>query len=61
MFQINAEALPPSEDFLYLGRTIIQNKKDWTTVNQNLWKAKRWWVMIARVLANKGTMLRAWG
>ena len=45
LFQINAEALPPSEDFLYFGRKITQNKKDWTTVYQNLRKAKRWWVM----------------
>ena len=37
-FQINAEILPPSEAFRYLGRRIAYNNIDWTTVYLNLRK-----------------------
>ena len=40
-FQINAETLPPSEAFPYLGRTITYNNSNWEAVYQNLRKARR--------------------
>ena len=60
-FQINVEDLPPSEALLYLGQTITYKKSDWPEVYQNLKKARRWWGMIARVLAKTGATVRVYG
>ena len=49
-FQINAETLPPLEDFPYLGWTITYNNSNWAAVYQNLRKYRMWWGMVARVL-----------
>ena len=48
-FQINAETLPPSEAFPYLGRTIVYNNSDQATVYLNLRKAWRRWTMLVIV------------
>ena len=57
-FQINAETLPPSELFLFLGRTISYNNSDWAAVYLNLHKARRPWTMLARVLERMGETVR---
>ena len=60
-FQINAEALPPSEALTYLGRKIFYNNSDWAAVYQNLRKAWRRWEMVVRVLENIGATSQARG
>ena len=50
LFQINAKTLPLLEVLPYLRRTITYNNSSWETVYLNLWKARRRWGMIARVL-----------
>ena len=60
-FQMNAETLPPSEAFLYLGRIIVYNNSDWVVVYQNLRKARMRWIMILRVLERTGATVRAQG
>ena len=60
-FQMNAETLPPSEAFLYLGRIIVYNNSDWVVVYQNLRKARMRWIMILRVLERTGATVRARG
>ena len=60
-FQINAEALPPSEALPYLGRKIFYNNSDWAAVYQNLRKAWRRWEMVVRVLENIGATSQARG
>ena len=60
-FQINAETLPPSEAFPYLVWKITYNNRNWEAVYQNLRKARRRWVMIARVMAKTGATVRKWG
>ena len=47
------EALP------YLRPTITYKNSDWKTVYQNLRKARRRWVMIARVMANTEATVQA--
>ena len=42
LFLINAKALPPSEAFTYLGRTITYNNSNWLAVYSNLRKSWRW-------------------
>ena len=58
-FQINAEALQPSESFPYLERTIAYNSSNLPTVYQNLRKAQRQWGVITRVLANTEATVRS--
>ena len=41
-FHITAKALPPSDPFTYLGRTIVYNNIDWLAVYSNLRKSWRW-------------------
>ena len=60
-FQINAESLPPSEAIPYLGRIIAFNNSDWAAVYQNLQRARRWQVIIARVMEMTGATVHAWG
>ena len=60
-YRQKTENLPPSEAFPYLGRTITYNNSDWEAVYLNLCKARRRWVMIARVLERKGSTVRAQG
>ena len=58
MFQINVEPLTLSEDFPCLGRTFSYNNNDWAVVNQNLHKAQRHWVMVARATEKTGATVR---
>ena len=61
-FQINAEPLPLSEAFSYLGMAIAFNNRDWPVAFQNLNKARRWWGMISRVFLKTGpTVWFPWG
>ena len=60
-FHINADTLPPSEAFPYLGRTITYNNRYWVTVYLDLRKARWRWGTIARVLESKGETVRDWG
>ena len=60
-FQINADTLPPSEAFPYLGRTITYNNSNWAVVCLNLQKVWRQWGMIARVLERTGATVQAQG
>ena len=61
LFQINAETLPPLEDFTYLARTIAYNKSNWAAVYQNLWKSRKHWGVVARVLERTGATVWALG
>ena len=61
MLQINAEDLPLSEAFSYLGWKIAYNNSDWAIVYQNLRKARGRWLMIAMVLVNTGSTVQARG
>ena len=61
LFQINADTLPPSEAFPYLGRKIAYNKIDWAAVYLNLRKARRRWGMLLRVLERTGATVREQG
>ena len=61
LFQINAEALPPSDAFLYLGQKITYYNSDWMAVYQNLRKARRRWGIIARVMAKTVSTVRGQG
>ena len=61
MFQINAEALPPSEAFPYLGWTSVYNNRNWPLVYQNLSKAQRQWGVIYRVLVNTVATVQSQG
>ena len=57
MFQINDEAVPKSEAFTYLGRTITYNNINWAAVYPNLFKSWWRWDMIVRVLERtRGTV-----
>ena len=60
-FQFNAEDLPSSEAFPYLGRTIAYNNSDWSAVYQNLRISQRGWRVIVRVLVKTGATARARG
>ena len=59
LFQINAETLPPLEDFPYLGRTIAYNNRDWAAVYQNMKKSRMRWEMVSRLLESTGAMVWA--
>ena len=59
--QINAENLPPSEAFIYLGRTVAYNNRNWAAVYLNLRKAWKWWGMVERVLERTGETERSQG
>ena len=61
MFQINANTLPPSEEFPYLGWRIEYNNSDWVAVYLNLRKAQRRWGIIVRFLERTGAMVQARG
>ena len=60
-FQINTEALSPSEAFPNIRRKITYSNSDWAVVYQNTRNVRRRWGMIVRVLVNTGEMVRAWG
>ena len=60
-FHINAETLPSSEDFPYLGRKIAYNNSNWAAVYQNLRKARRRWGMVERVMERTGAPVQTWG
>ena len=55
------KALPSLDSFPYLRRTITYNNIKWAAVYQKLSKARRWWVMVARVLSNTVSMVQARG
>ena len=61
LFQINAETLPPSEAFPYLGRTITCNNSNCAAVYLNLQKAHRRWGMVARVIERTVETVQAQG
>ena len=61
VFQINAEALSPLEDFPYLGQTIAYNNGSRPAVYHNLKKFWGRWGMITRMLENTGAMVRECG
>ena len=61
MLNINAEALPPSEELLYLRRKIAYNNINWAAVYQNPRNVRRWWGMITRVMAKTGATVQARG
>ena len=48
-------------DFLYLGRLVLYNNSDWLAQYKNLWKARRWWSMLGKVVSKTGEMVRAQG
>ena len=59
LFHNNADTLPLSDAFPYLGRTITYNNSDWAVVYLNLRKSQRRWGMIARVLEITGATVWA--
>ena len=61
LFHINTEALPPSEAFPYLGRTIDYNNSGCPAVYQNLKKEQMWWGVTTRVLVKMGATVWACG
>ena len=56
-----AEALPISDFFPYLGRTIAYNNSNWEAVYQNLWKARRLWGMLARLIEKTRATVQSMG
>ena len=61
MLQMNAENLPLSEAFLYLGQKITYINIYWTALYLNLCKAQRRWGMIAKVMERTVAAVRAQG
>ena len=56
-----SETLDPVADFMYLGHTDAYNNSDWVDLYQNLWKSRRHWEMVEKVVSNTGSMVWAWG
>ena len=51
--------LKSQKDFTYIGQTIAYNNSNWAAVYQNLRKAWRRWVMVARLLLSMGATVRS--
>ena len=41
--------------FKYLGRVMIEGDDNWPSVSGNLWKSRKSWVRITRILSQEGT------
>ena len=51
--------LESTENFPYLGRTVAFDNRDWTEMYENLRKAQKRWVVVAKVLTKTGATVRA--
>ena len=58
---MNSEPLEPVDSFKYLGHTVAYNNSNWATLYQNIWKVRRQWAMVGKVVTNMGETVRAWG
>ena len=58
---MNIEPLYTVAAFLYLARTVAYNNIDWAELYQNIQKARRWWVMVGKVVTKTGETVRARG
>ena len=61
MISVNSELLRPVAEFPYLRRTVTHNNSDWPALQQNLWKARRWWEMVGKVVWKTGETMQARG
>ena len=48
-------------EFTHLGRTAAYKNSDWATLYQNIWKARRRWVIVGKAEMKTGEMVREQG
>ena len=58
---VNSEPLEPATAFPYLGRTVAYNNSNWAALYHNLWKARRRWGVVGKVVTKTGATVRAQG
>ena len=58
---MNIEPLDLAAAFTYMGRTLAYKSSDWDFLYQNLWKARRWWRMLGKVVNKSGATVRVRG
>ena len=58
---MNAEPLDSVAELPYLGFTVAYNDIYWKSLYQNLWKARRRWEMLGKVVTNMGETVRERG
>ena len=58
---MNYEPLEPVAAFPYLGRMDAYNNSNWVDLYQNIWKARRWWVMVGKLVSKTGATFQARG
>ena len=51
---MNADPLEPSTAFPFLVRIVSYNNSYWESMYQNLWKARRQWGVVGKVVTNMG-------
>ena len=57
--QVNSDPPKYVDAFPYLCCTIVYNNSDWEAVYHDLWKARRHWEMISKVLTKTGAKVQA--
>ena len=58
--QVNLDTLETTDAFQQLGRTVAFNNIKWMTQYGNLINVQRRWGMLAKLLMNMGSKVRAW-
>ena len=56
---VNSDTRGTAASLPYLGRTVAYNNSDWEALYQNIKKARRQWLMVAKVLTKAGAVLRS--
>ena len=56
--KVNLDPLEATAAFTYLGRNIMYNNSNWTDLYHNMEKARRWWVMLSKVMEKTGEAVR---